>query len=132
MVKTCLPMQGDVRDAGSIPGSGRSPRGGHGTQLQYSCLENPTDRGAWWSAVHKQLGVTQATQHAHQWKDREGSWKDSSPAAGRPLGVGTLWPCDPALQGAWGLHRASGFGAGLCCPCCNVLLAVPSGGALAS
>ena len=44
VVKTCLPMQGDVRDAGSIPGSGRSPRGGHGTQLQYSCLENPTDR----------------------------------------------------------------------------------------
>ena len=35
------------RDVGSIPGSGRSPRGGHGNPLQYSCLENPTDRGAW-------------------------------------------------------------------------------------
>ena len=37
----------DVRDAGSIPGSGRSPGGGHGSLLQYSCLENPMDRGAW-------------------------------------------------------------------------------------
>ena len=54
------------------------------------------DRGAWWAAVHKQLDVTQATQHAHEWNDREGSWKDSSPAAGRPHGVGTLWPCDPS------------------------------------
>ena len=37
----------DIRDAGSIPGSGRSPGGGHGNPLQYSCLENPMDRGAW-------------------------------------------------------------------------------------
>ena len=48
---------GDGRDAGSIPGSGRSPGEGHGTPLQYSCLENPMDRGAWWAAVH---GVTQS------------------------------------------------------------------------
>ena len=38
---------GDIRDMGSVPGSGRSPRGGHGNPLQYSCLENPMDRGAW-------------------------------------------------------------------------------------
>ena len=37
---------GDIRDVGSIPASGRSPGGGHGNPLQYSCLENPTDRGA--------------------------------------------------------------------------------------
>ena len=37
---------------GSIPGSGRSPGGGHGNPLQYSCLENPVDRGAWWAMVH--------------------------------------------------------------------------------
>ena len=43
----------DVRDVGSIPGSGRSPGGGHGNPLQYSCLENPTDRGAWWATVHR-------------------------------------------------------------------------------
>ena len=42
---------GDIRDVGSIPGSGRSPGGGHGNPLQYSCLENPMDRGAWWAAV---------------------------------------------------------------------------------
>ena len=39
-------------DAGSIPGSGRSPGQGSGNPLQYSCLENPMDRGAWWAIVH--------------------------------------------------------------------------------
>ena len=39
-------------DLGSIPGLGRSPGGGHGNQLQYFCLENPMDRGAWWATVH--------------------------------------------------------------------------------
>ena len=39
-------------DLGSIPGSGRSPREGNGNPLQYSCLENPMDRGAWWATVH--------------------------------------------------------------------------------
>ena len=47
------PSAGDVRDAGSIPGLGRSPGGGHGSLLQYSCLENPMDRGAWWATVHE-------------------------------------------------------------------------------
>ena len=42
----------NVGDLGSIPGSGRSPGGGHGNPLQYSCLENPMDRGAWWATVH--------------------------------------------------------------------------------
>ena len=45
-------MQVDIRDLGSISGSGRSPGGGNGTPLQYSCLENPMDRGAWWATVH--------------------------------------------------------------------------------
>ena len=44
---------GDLRDACSIPGSGRSPRGGHGNSLQYSCLENPKDRGAWQAMIHR-------------------------------------------------------------------------------
>ena len=43
---------GDVRDLGSIPGLGKSPGGGHGNPLQYSCLENPMDRGAWLATVH--------------------------------------------------------------------------------
>ena len=44
---------GDKRDVGSVPGSGRSPGGGHGSPLQYSCLENPMDSGAWWATVHR-------------------------------------------------------------------------------
>ena len=43
---------GDVRDVGTVPGSGRSPGGGHGNPLQDSCLENPMDRGAWQAIVH--------------------------------------------------------------------------------
>ena len=43
----------DVRDLGSIPGSGRSPGGGHGYRLQYSCLENPMNREAWRATVHR-------------------------------------------------------------------------------
>ena len=41
-----------AREMGSIPGSGRSPGEGTGCPLQYSCLENPMDRGAWWALVH--------------------------------------------------------------------------------
>ena len=47
----------NVGELGSIPGLGRSPGGGHGNLLQYSCLENPTDRRAWWATVH---GVTKS------------------------------------------------------------------------
>ena len=43
---------GDIRDMGLIPESGRSPGEGHGNPLQYSCLENPMDIGAWWATVH--------------------------------------------------------------------------------
>ena len=43
----------DAGDMGSISGSGRSPSGGHGNPLQYSSLENPMDRGAWWATVHR-------------------------------------------------------------------------------
>ena len=42
----------DARDTGSIPGSERSPGGGNGNPLQYSCLEDPMDKGAWWATVH--------------------------------------------------------------------------------
>ena len=47
----------DIRDTGLIPGSGRSPGGGQGNPLQYSCLENPKDRGAWRATVH---GITKS------------------------------------------------------------------------
>ena len=52
VVKKQSANAGDVRDVGSIPGSGRSPGGGHGSPLQYSCLENPMDRGVWWATVY--------------------------------------------------------------------------------
>ena len=57
MVKNPSANAGDVRDMGSIPGSGRSPGGGNGNPLQYSCLENPMNRGAWWATVH---GITKS------------------------------------------------------------------------
>ena len=53
MVKNLPANAGDVRDLGSIPGSGRSSGGGHGNPLQYTCLENPRDRGAWRATVHR-------------------------------------------------------------------------------
>ena len=52
MVKNLPANAGDIRDAGLIPGSGRPPGGGHGNSLQYSCLENLMDTGAWWATVH--------------------------------------------------------------------------------
>ena len=52
MVKNPAANAGDIRDVGLIPGSGRSLEGGHSNPLQYSCLENPMDRGAWWATVH--------------------------------------------------------------------------------
>ena len=61
---SCFPGDSEVKvsacnvgDLSSIPGSGRSPGGGKGNPLQYSCLENPMDRGAWWATVH---GVTES------------------------------------------------------------------------
>ena len=51
-VKNLSANAGDARDAGLIPGLGRAPGGGHGNPLQYSCLENPMDRGAWRAAAH--------------------------------------------------------------------------------
>ena len=53
VVKNLPASAGDARDMGSIPGSGRSSGGGNGTPLQYSCLGNPMDRGAWWATVHE-------------------------------------------------------------------------------
>ena len=55
VVKNPPANAGDVRDLGSIPGLGRSPGRGNGNPLQYSCPENPMDRGAWRATIH---GVT--------------------------------------------------------------------------
>ena len=61
MVKTPLANEGDVGDMVLIPGSGRSPGGGNGILLHYSCLGNPMDRVAWWATAHgvtKELDMT--------------------------------------------------------------------------
>ena len=55
MVKNLPVNAGDIREVGSILRWGKSPRGGHGNPLQYSCLENPMKRGAWQATVH---GIT--------------------------------------------------------------------------
>ena len=53
VVKNPPTNAGDIRGVGSIPGSGRSPEGGNGNPLQYSCLKNPMDKGAWRATVHR-------------------------------------------------------------------------------
>ena len=63
MVKNLPANAGDIRDADLILGSGRSPGGGHDNLLQYSCLKNPMDRGAWRATVDRvaESGMTKAT-----------------------------------------------------------------------
>ena len=53
MVKNLPTNAGDLRDVGSIPGSGRCPGEGNGNPLQCSCLGNPKDKGDWWATVHR-------------------------------------------------------------------------------
>ena len=63
MVKNLPANAGDIRDTDLILGLGRSPGGGHDNPLQYSCLKNPMDRGAWWATVDRvaESGMTKAT-----------------------------------------------------------------------
>ena len=63
VVKNLPASVGDVRVVSSIPGWGRSPGGGHGNPLQYSCLENPMVSRGWWATVHKvaKSDMTEAT-----------------------------------------------------------------------
>ena len=63
MVKNWPANAGDISDVGLISGSERFPGGGHGNPIQYTCLKNPMDRGAWWAtvrAVTEELDVTEA------------------------------------------------------------------------
>ena len=62
MLKNLLANAGDIKDVCSIPGSGRSPEEGNGNPLQYSCLENPMDGGAWQATVHE---VPKSDYHYH-------------------------------------------------------------------
>ena len=82
MVKNLPTNTGDIRDLGSIPGLGRSPGGGHGSPLQYSCLENPMDGGAWQATVH---GVAKSRTRMSDFIQGERS--------------GELWPFERFLIG---------------------------------
>ena len=109
MVKNPPANAGDIRDSGSIPGSGRSPGGGHGNPLQYSCLENPMDRGACWAMVHRvakswtRLNQLSTVQHSNrgprrpvlgaQWSPRRGESGDDSDQDSEPGPTGLHSTC---------------------------------------
>ena len=94
MHKESICNAGDARDASSIPGSGRSPGGGHGNPLQHSCLENPMDKGAWWATVHRS-DMTEVTEHTHtRWLSEPGTG-DMFPAIAALL----------TLKGTWRVSR---------------------------
>ena len=97
---------GDLSNAGLIPGLGRSPKGGHGNPLQYSCLENPTDSGAWRATVHgvaqsqtrlRQLGTAHFDYNHYYrgtfmrciWKSYSQAW--SHPPPHPPVAISVLW-----------------------------------------
>ena len=91
MVKNLPASTGDVRGLGSIPGSRRFPGVGYGNPLQYSCLENPIDRGAWWATVHRVAK----------------SWTQLGEGSGTPLQYSCLE--NPMDEGAWwaAVHRVT-------------------------
>ena len=68
MAKNPPASAGDRGDMGLFPGSGRSPGGGHGNPLQYSPLENPMDRGAWWATVHGGHKESDTIERPHAWE----------------------------------------------------------------
>ena len=74
MVKNLPANAGDIKDADSITGSGRSPGGGHNNPLQYSCLENSMDRGPCWSTVHGSQRVRQYSLRVRNTKQLTLSW----------------------------------------------------------
>ena len=73
---------GDIRNLGSVPGLGRSSGGGHGSLLQYSCLESPTNSGAWWATVHR---VTMSRTRLKWLRTQAGRKRESALGYGRKL-----------------------------------------------
>ena len=79
VIKNLPANAGDIM-LGSIPELGRSPGGGHGNPLWYSCLENPMDRGAWWAAVHAATKSRMQLNDGAQARIRQDTHKPSSGA----------------------------------------------------
>ena len=77
VVKNPPANAGDIRDVSSIPGPGRSPAGGHGNPLQYSCLEKPMNRGVWQATVHRVAKswtrLNQLSMHTRDYETRKTS-----------------------------------------------------------
>ena len=87
VVKSPIANVGDIRDIGLIPGLGRDPGGGHGNPLQYSCLENPTDGGAWRATLHR-------VAKRHDWKDLACRHAEGNDTVSEWLGLNR---CSPTL-----------------------------------
>ena len=110
-IKSLPANAGDIRDVGLIPGSGRSPGGGNGNSLQYSCLENPMDRGAWRATVH---GITKSQTRLKQLSTSLPGCK-AHPGPGHPHCPTTAdWQLSLSLD-----RRESGFH---CLPCISTLM----------
>ena len=93
VVKNPPASAGDISEVGSIPGLGRSARGGNGNPPQYSCLENPRDRGAWWAPVY---GVAQSRTRLTQLSSSSSSLHGKQPVQGQ-----ALTPRDSSLKAVW-------------------------------
>ena len=103
MVKNPPANAGDTREVGSIPGSGRSPGIGNGNPLQYSCLENSMDRGAWWAMVHgviqswARLNTKKSTWSLYLWSSqgqllaRSGGLPDRAEPTPTPVSLSSAW-----------------------------------------
>ena len=110
MLKNPLANVGDVRDAGLILGSGRSPGGRHGNPSQYSCLENPRDRGAWQAAAQEALVLKNPLANVGDVRD-VGSTLGLGRSPGGGHGNPSQYSCleNPMDRGAWRatVHRAA-------------------------
>ena len=133
VVKNTAANAGDIRDAGMTPGSGRSPAGGHGNPLQYSCVEDPMHRGAWRAIVQwveksrtrlKRLSTHALRRWALQMRGRwESTWQVQRPvqtpvslwwehSAARPTGRVNLHHTSDALlrphpRQTWPMHHST-------------------------
>ena len=109
MVKNPAADAGDTGEAGSIPGSGRSPGRGNSNPLQYYWLENSTDRGAWQSAVQskgsKTAGHDRATEHTHTQVAQFVQTQRASECQGQP---GPQVLLIPSAASTWGHYRGTG------------------------
>ena len=131
VLKNPAATAGDVRDGGSIPWSGRSPGEGNDNPLQYSCLENPMDRGAWRATAHRvsksRTRLKQWSTHTRRWAKTRGTmrlWKRNvSPAleylrwcgmAPFPQASSRIWVGFPLAAVGWG-HQENILPSSLLC-----------------